>query len=64
MQLLIFFFFFTEGRYGNNGNSGNNGHRVLLKNVKNSISLKVLKMQLERAYGPIFDIDLDQQKVA
>lgn len=62
--MKLFFFIFTEDRYGNNGNSGHNGHRVILRNVKNSISLKMLKNQLERIYGPIHDIESDQQRVA
>ncbi|CAG8505664.1 2663_t:CDS:2 [Rhizophagus irregularis] len=50
-----------EDRYENNGDSEHNGYRVLLRNIKNSISLKMVKNQLERAYGPIYDIEPDQQ---
>ncbi|RGB31655.1 hypothetical protein C1646_708442 [Rhizophagus diaphanus] len=50
-----------EDRYENNGDSEHNGYRVLLENIKNSISLKSVKNQLERAYGPIYDIEPDQQ---
>jgi len=51
-----------EGRYANNGNNGNNGHKVLLKNVKSSISIKAMQNQLERTYGPIYGINPDQKK--
>ncbi|CAB4423613.1 unnamed protein product [Rhizophagus irregularis] len=50
-----------EDRYGNNGDSEHNGYRVLLENIKNSIPLKMVKNQLERTYGPIYDIEQDKQ---
>ncbi|GBB87183.1 hypothetical protein RclHR1_13610011 [Rhizophagus clarus] len=53
------------GRYGNSENSGNsryNGYRVLLRNVRSSVSLKMLRNQLERNYGPIYDIEEVRQK--